>query len=150
MELLVFLANVWPTTWPNLSIFQWDQVYSITTIKLPTYHFKVLAKYLNKCGFYIQKNLKNVTKSAISPVALFVLSRSVKSITFYIFNMNYIACTVLNRIKQNYVQRSANIHLHLPLLNYNGTPGKLDFQGVTASICIYRLYYYCSRGKSFI
>ena len=65
-----FLAHNWAKSF----IFQLDQVYLITTIKL-YYYLQVLAKM----WILYTKNLKNFTKSAITPFLLFFQSRSLKN-----------------------------------------------------------------------
>ena len=63
--------DFWPITWPKINMFQWNEVYSISTTKL---------HILFKCQLNISKNMdsmaKKPQKSAVSPFALFAQTQS--------------------------------------------------------------------------
>ena len=75
---MVFLETFWHLTQLNINIFQCDQVYSFSTIKLHILCLLYVNFSLNVD--YMAKNRKNCTKSAIYQFATFTQLQSLKKL----------------------------------------------------------------------
>ena len=80
-----------PITWPNINIFLWDQIHSISTIKLHIWCNFQLNISKNKDS--MAKNLKNATKISYISVCAFcsisIINIATPPTFFYIFTWNF-------------------------------------------------------------